>query len=45
MRKKGWIALADTEDTRRKQVELTPAALAHFDQLSNCLLKAAQETR
>jgi hypothetical protein len=45
MRKKGWIVLADTEDSRRKQVELTPAALAHFDQLSNCLLKAAQEAR
>jgi hypothetical protein len=45
MRKKGWIVLADTADSRRKQVELTPAALAHFDQLSNCLLKAARESR
>lgn len=41
MRKKGWLRLADTEDARRKQVELTPAALKHFDQLSQCLLKAA----
>lgn len=45
MRKKGWIVLADTEDRRRKQVQLTPAALAHFDQLSDCFLKAAQESR
>ena len=45
MRKKGWIVLADTEDSRRKQVELTPAALTHFDQLSDCLLQAAQESR
>ena len=42
MRKKGWILLADTEDSRRKQIELTPAALAYFDQLSGCLLQAAQ---
>jgi len=41
MRDKGWIALSDTEDTRRKQVELTQAALRHFDKLSECLLKAA----
>ncbi|MDB5748487.1 MAG: transcriptional regulator [Massilia sp.] len=34
MRKKVWIVLADTEDTRRKQVDLTPAALAYFDQLT-----------
>jgi len=42
MRKKGWIALADTTDTRRKQVELTPAALRHFDDLSRCLVQAAR---
>jgi DNA-binding MarR family transcriptional regulator len=42
MRKKGWILLADTDDSRRKQIELTPAALAYFDQLSGCLLQAAQ---
>ncbi|WP_332848239.1 winged helix-turn-helix domain-containing protein [Massilia sp. S19_KUP03_FR1] len=42
MREKGWILLSDTEDTRRKQVELTQAALVHFDKLSNCILKAAE---
>lgn len=42
MREKGWIMLSDTEDTRRKQVELTQAALLHFDKLSKCLLQAAQ---
>lgn len=41
MREKGWIMLSDTNDTRRKQVELTPAALLHFDTLSGCLLQAA----
>jgi hypothetical protein len=42
MREKGWIVLNDTEDARRKQIDLTPAALQHFDRLSNCLLQAAQ---
>jgi len=42
MREKGWIRLSDTEDTRRKQVELTPAALRHFDKLSECLVKATR---
>jgi DNA-binding MarR family transcriptional regulator len=42
MREKGWITLSDTEDTRRKQVELTPAALRHFDKLSECLVKATK---
>jgi SOS-response transcriptional repressor LexA len=41
MREKGWIMLADTEDTRRKQIELTQAALLHFDRLSQCMLRAA----
>ncbi len=41
MRQKGWIALADTEDARRKQIELTPQALRHFDRLSKCLVQAA----
>jgi DNA-binding MarR family transcriptional regulator len=40
MREKGWIVLSDTEDTRRKQVELTQAALLHFDRLSQCMLNA-----
>jgi DNA-binding MarR family transcriptional regulator len=43
MRKKGWIMLSDTEDSRRKQVELTQAALQHFDKLSKCLVEAAKE--
>ena len=42
MREKGWIMLTDTEDTRRKQIELTQAALLHFDKLSDCMLKAAE---
>ncbi|GAB3397136.1 MarR family transcriptional regulator [Massilia agilis] len=42
MREKGWIKLSDTEDSRRKQVELTPAALQHFDRLSQCMLKATK---
>ncbi|HRK85321.1 winged helix-turn-helix domain-containing protein [Alcaligenes sp. SDU_A2] len=41
MREKGWIVLSDTEDTRRKQVDLSQAALLHFDRLSACLLEAA----
>ncbi len=40
MREKGWIMLNDTEDTRRKQVDLTQAALQHFDKLSQCMLNA-----
>lgn len=44
MREKGWIALADTEDARRKQIELTRAAIQHFARLSRCLVRAARET-
>lgn len=40
MRVKGWLTLTDTEDTRRKQVELTQDALKYFDKLSKCMLKA-----
>lgn len=40
MREKGWIMLTDTEDARRKQVELTQAALLHFDKLSHCMVQA-----
>lgn len=43
MRAKGWITLSDTEDARRKQLALTPAALKHFDSLSHCLLQAVQK--
>ncbi len=42
MRQKGWIMLTDTEDARRKQIELTQAALLHFDKLSKCLMQAAK---
>lgn len=42
MRSKGWIALADTEDTRRKQIELTQPALDHFARLSRLMVKAAK---
>jgi DNA-binding MarR family transcriptional regulator len=42
MREKGWLLLNDTEDTRRKQVELTPAALRHFDKLAEAFTKAAR---
>jgi SOS-response transcriptional repressor LexA len=45
MRAKGWIMLTDTEDARRKQLELTQAALLHFDKLSTCLVQAAKAAR
>lgn len=41
MREKGWVVLADTEDTRRKQVQLTEEALRHLAQLSRAVVKAA----
>lgn len=44
MRVKGWIMLTDTEDSRRKQVTLTQAALLHFDKLSKCLMQAVKES-
>jgi DNA-binding MarR family transcriptional regulator len=42
MREKGWIWLADTEDGRRKQLELTQDALHYFDKLSSCMLQATR---
>jgi DNA-binding MarR family transcriptional regulator len=42
MRSKGWITLADTEDTRRKQIELTTSALEHFAKLSRLMVKATK---
>lgn len=41
MREKGWIVLNDTDDARRKQIDLSGAALQHFDRLSNCIVQAA----
>jgi DNA-binding MarR family transcriptional regulator len=43
MRQKGWITLTDTEDARRKQIQLTQAALRHFDKLSHCLVQATHD--
>ena len=42
MREKGWITLAATEDARRKQLELTPASLHHFEKLSKLMNKAVK---
>ncbi|HEX5311397.1 helix-turn-helix domain-containing protein [Aquabacterium sp.] len=42
MRDKGWIKLADTEDARRKQIELTQGALSHFERLSACMIEASK---
>lgn len=42
MREKGWIWLADTEDGRRKQLELTQSALQYFDELSSCMIQATK---
>lgn len=42
MRTKGWIVLADTDDARRKQIELTQAANRHFERLSRCMLQATK---
>jgi DNA-binding MarR family transcriptional regulator len=42
MREKGWLTLSDTEDARRKQINLTPAALKHFDKLAEAFAKAAK---
>ncbi|HWT35473.1 MAG TPA: winged helix-turn-helix domain-containing protein [Paraburkholderia sp.] len=42
MREKGWLALSDTEDARRKQIDLTPAALKHFDRLAEAFAKASK---
>ncbi|HTR10692.1 MAG TPA: winged helix-turn-helix domain-containing protein [Paraburkholderia sp.] len=37
---KGWIALNDTEDVRRKQIDLTSEALLYFEKLSESVLQA-----
>lgn len=43
MREKGWIFLAETEDARRKQLELTKDTLSYFDKIARCMLKAVKE--
>ncbi|MNY81061.1 hypothetical protein D3C86_2224290 [compost metagenome] len=42
MRAKGWIMLTDTEDARRKQIELTQGAIRYFDSLSKCMVEATR---
>ncbi|AYR22605.1 MarR family transcriptional regulator [Herbaspirillum rubrisubalbicans] len=42
---KGWIALSETEDGRRKQINLTEAAQQHLVKVSQCLIKAADSGR
>ena len=42
MRAKGWIVLSDTEDARRKQIELTREAARYFDRLSRCMVEAVK---
>lgn len=39
MRKKGWIKLEDTEDARRKQLDLTTETLKYFDTFSRMMLR------
>ena len=45
LREKGWIALATTEDARRKQLELTPATLQHFEKLSKLMTKTVKASQ
>jgi DNA-binding MarR family transcriptional regulator len=40
MRHKGWVRLAATDDTRRREVVLTVAAHRELRRLSNCIVKA-----
>lgn len=40
MREKGWVMLTDTEDARRKQVEVAPAGRRYLGKLSTCVGKA-----
>lgn len=40
MQEKGWIMLADTEDARRKQVELTELALRILDEVGARIAEA-----
>jgi len=42
MRAKGWIVLSNTEDARRKQIELTHEAQHYLVKLSKCMVEAAR---
>jgi hypothetical protein len=42
MREKGWVILADTEDARRKQVEVTRPAMQHFARLGRSMMQATR---
>ncbi|MCA1324442.1 winged helix-turn-helix domain-containing protein [Herbaspirillum sp. alder98] len=41
---KGWISLSETEDGRRKQINLTEAAQVHLTKVSQCLVKAVSNS-
>lgn len=43
MIEKDWIELAETEDSRRKQVQLTPRAIRHFDQIGKAAKKVTNK--
>jgi hypothetical protein len=43
LRASGWVMLADTADSRRKQVLPTPGARRHLSWLSRCVLRASSE--
>jgi hypothetical protein len=42
MRSKGWLELADTDDSRRKEVVLSDAAMREMHRLSRCMIKACR---
>ena len=44
MKDKGWIFLAPTEDTRRKQLMMTTAAIKHYDKLGNAMKKTVAKS-
>jgi hypothetical protein len=45
LRRKGWVMLADTEDSRRKKVALTKAARLHFARLGRAMVKIVERDR
>jgi hypothetical protein len=44
MRSKGWLELADTDDSRRKRVVLTRAAVREVRRLSRYVIRACGES-